>query len=149
MQFMVYFAFGFRAFSHFCFNSPGIDAQFLEHQEAIIGRNGLPTKLYYEVCKVNELVQSFADSYLDYEHKGTVAIAPENKKIEAFEKWPEYLDYSDTDIVKVCTDCPTLIGKFLNAEGQEAFFVTHYNLPSEADGSVKICFKTKKDVTLH
>lgn len=149
MQFMTYFAFGFRAFSHFCYVSPGIDAQFLAHQEAIIGRNGLPTKLYDEVKKVNALVQTFAESYLDYTHKGTVAIAPEGQSIEAFEKWAEYLDLTDTDIAEVTTECPVLIGKFINEKGERAFFVTHYNLPSEATGSVQIRLKEKKNAVLH
>ncbi len=149
MQFMTYLAFGFRAFSHFCYASPGIDAQFLAHQEAIIGRNGLPTKLYDDVKNVNALVQTFAESYLDYRHIGTVAIAPDGQCVEAFEKWVEYLDLTDTDIAEVTTDCPVLIGKFINAAGEKGLFVTHYNLPDKADGLVQIRLKEKKDAVLH
>jgi hypothetical protein len=148
MQFMVYFAFGFRAFSHFCYASPGIDALFLEHQEAIIGRNGLPTKLYDEVKKVNGLVQSFANSYLDYRHLGTVAIAPEGQSVEAFEKWAEYLDLADTNIAEVTTDCPLLVGKFRNEKNEEALFVTHYNLPDKGVGCVTLRLKEKRNATL-
>ena len=147
-QFMVYFAFGYRAFSHFCYASPKIDAQFLEHQEAIIGRDEKPTKLYYEVAKVNDFVQSFAEDYLPYRYLGTVAVLPEKVTMPAFEQWVEYLDFSDTSVLFAKADCPLLVGKFINEQGKQALFITHYNLPNEPTASVEIALKEKKNLTL-
>ena len=148
-QFMVYLAFGFRAFSHFCYASPGVDAQFLAHQEAIVGRDGKPTRLYEEVRKANALVQTFAKWYLPYTHKGTRSYAPEDTKVPAFEDWAEEVDFENASLVKVQTDCPALVGKFVNEQGEEAFFVTHYNWPKEANGKVELTFSGKKDFILH
>jgi hypothetical protein len=147
-QFMVYFAFGYRAFSHFCYASPGINEQFMKHQEAIIGRDKKPGKLYEEVTKANAFVQSFADSYLPYRYLGTVAVLPPEWKDPAFEQWPEYLDFSDTSVLSAKADCPLLIGKFVNEQGKEALFITHYSLPDKPSASVEIVFNGEKKVTL-
>ena len=149
LQFMVYFAFGFRGFTHFCYASPGIDAQFLPHQEAIIGRDRQPSKLYEEVRKANELAQTFAESYLPYTHQGTRAYAPEGERVEAFEDWCEEVDFGKTSLKAVTTDCPLLIGKFNKEEKTEAFFVTHYAWIDGKQGKAKIAFDGKKKLVLH
>lgn len=145
MQFMIYMAFGFRAFSHFCYASPGINQEFLEHQEAIVGRNGEPTPLYDCVREANAFVQKFAKRYLPYSYVGTAKFAP--SLIEDFEGWANDFSLKDTAIVGVETDCPILIGAFKKEE-TEAFFLTHYALPNEKTGKCTLRFAKKQTLRI-
>lgn len=131
MQFTTYMAFGFRAFTHFCYASPGISEEFREHQEAVIGRNGEPSALYEPVRESNAFAQGFAPYYLPYTYVGTAKFAP--NAMEDYEGWAMNYNLENTAVKSVEVDCPILVGAF-QKEGGEAFFVTHFALPEKADG---------------
>jgi len=146
-QFMTYLAMGFTAFSHFCYASPGFSNEFKEHQEAIIGRDLKPTRLYEEVKKANAHVQTFAESVLAYTYQGTCPVAAE-ENYEHFEGWKWQKKLSQLCLKEVKTDKHLLLGLYENDNKKKALFVTNYTSMSSGAGDIILRFDKEYDFVL-
>ena len=138
-QFMTYLAMGFTSFSHFCYASPGLSKEFKEHQEAVIGRNLKPTRLYEEVKKANAHVQTYAESVLAYTYQGTCPVATE-ENYEHFANWKWQKNLSQLCLTEVKTDKHLLLGLYENGTGEKALFVTNYTSMSNGVGNITLRF---------
>ena len=149
-QFMTYLAMGFRAFTHFCYASPGISETFLEHQEAIVGRDGKPTGLYEPVRQVNALIQTFAEAYLRYAYEGTCGIAADGGPTpDDFANWMWQLEKNDLPVNEIHTTCNLLVGKFRDDEGRQALFLTNYTFGDSQMARIDLDFGQRMSLSVH
>ena len=147
-QFMTYMAMGFSSFTHFCYASPGIGGEFLAHQQAVVGRDGEPTPLYAHVKRVNEFVQTFAESFLSYDYVGTCPVAESgNDEPEDFKGWKHKLDINDLPC-SVKSQFNVLAGKFTKKDGL-ALFITNFTCLKSGDGEAELDFGAPVKLKIH
>lgn len=134
-QFYVNLAYGFNGFTHFCYYTPDVGAEFTEDCYAMVGRDNKRTDIYDAVKRVNFEIRTLEPFYFMYRWKGVYVNTVNG--CAAFDLLKDSIAIEDIrGIENIRSDGDILSGYFQNQDGG-ALLIVNYSDPSSKK-SVKV-----------
>ncbi len=155
IAFQVYtdLAYGAKGIQHFCYWQPLTDDRGTVFTEAMISKDGVKSDIYDYAQAVNLEIQTFANTFLNFEWQGTTNYLNEegtrNAGFNMVNSAPalvenlgkEYPTKENERIESVTNKEDLLIGSFLDKNGYDGFMLVNYSDPAQnLDNAVEIRF---------
>ena len=128
-QVLTQMCYGSKSIQYFCYWTP---LEFTQGSPAMITIDGKKTEIYDYVKHVNAELRNMDEAYLDFEWEGTLPIKGSDVRdaTKQFDMLEEALTSIDA-INSYSATQNTLISRFLNKDGVEAFLVMNFSDPAE------------------
>ena len=142
-QVLTQLAYGSRSIQYFCYWTP---PSFYMGTPAMISLDGQKGDIYNYVKQVNSEIKNIDEAFLEFSWDDTIPVTGS----EVMDVVPQYelLDNPATSfeaIKEYKATQNTLISRFVDKEGREAFFVVNFSDPAlEATDNVNITFRSGK-----
>ena len=146
-------AYGAQGIQHFCYWQPLTDDRGTVFTEAMISKDGVKSDIYDYAQAVNLEIQTFANTFLNFEWQGTTNYLNEegtrNAGFNMVNSAPalvenlgkEYPTKENERIESVTNKEDLLIGSFLDKNGYDGFMLVNYSDPAQnLDNAVEIRF---------